>query len=259
MTANKKEIRLAILSDFNYKSFYPLIKNLTKEEWDELIIDIVKDEKISEKQKVQIIKLRKYVLNRMFEFTDEQCFKIIKIDKLLRKLVKKLYYQNSDILSVICKQKSLFVDFRHCDFETKIIMDSSFISESKALYYLLEWCNTKKFQYQPCAYDYTMDFSLNWNIELFHHPNLLKYEPWIGYSSHKLFCDGDILSLFDMIELKEEYFDFQIHIEGVFEPWEEEDRKECEKRYKEYRNKEQIALTKKYGKLSREGRLNEIS
>ncbi len=109
-------------------------------------------------------------------------------------------------------------------------MDSSSILQNEVLYYLLEWCNTKTFQKElPCAFDHTMDLDFNWNIELFFHPNILKYEQWIGYSFHKLFCDGEILLLFDMIELKKEYFDFQVLIERTFEPCEKQQRKKMKK------------------------------
>ncbi len=161
-------------------------------------------------KKETIVRLRRYALNRIFEFTDEQVQKIIKVDQILQVLTKQLYCTNYNIPNTLSNKEIPLIESNGYDFDSIIIMDSSSISKRKALHYLLQWCNITKFEPQPpCAFDYYLSREFNWNIELFSHPNILKFNPRIGYSTHRLFCDGKVLSLFDMIELKKKHFRLQ--------------------------------------------------
>ncbi len=249
MTPNMQDLLLSLSDSYRH---IPFVDTISKEEWDDFIVSICPNPNITEKEKEHIIHLRASSLNRQFEFTEEQVLQIIKIDKLLTRKLKELYNTECDILTLMDENQDLFEEANSG--HTLLEMDNLTIPKDKALYYLLEYCNKEGIL--PPSHSYNCE-ELNWNIELFSHPNLLKHNPWLGHTSHRLFCDCSTLSLYDMLEFKDEYIKKRIEI-YCREFSNDYQQSSFPRKKKVYRSKEEMKKTTELWKICKEGRYYEV-
>ncbi len=170
----------------------------------EKIIRASEFSKLSKRERVDILFERKLLLNKSFEFNRSQTLKIREINKILWQKMNEVYENvkaiKEDLDALIKSGKTLYKDYF---IEGKICIDST-TTDSAILFAISRYINyfwtVNAYEKEEMpSHSKALRASDNWNIETF---QCIKND-YIYYATHAIFVDDTVLSLKDMINLKE--------------------------------------------------------
>lgn len=183
------------------------IEKYNVEELEALILDYIKDKKIRH----EVLWRRQYLLNKRFDFIQNRKH-IERVNNILLLKMNELYDKvkavKEDLDTQITSGKNVYKDYHLTGEFYFEVNDEDGLSREENL--LSKLCDEAKCHW-TIENDWGMELhnrtdcfldTLNWDMEVLN--PILEWRLHICYATHAIFVDGDVLSLQDMILLKEE-------------------------------------------------------